>query len=357
MEGLLRSSNVAFVKLGYERLQDKFLDYVKKFGFGESTGIALPGEASGVLKMKEPVEFATATFGQGPLAVTTLQQTAAYAAAANGGRLMKPHIFKALIDPDTGKVVQYSSPQMIRQVISEKTSEEVKADLEQVVSNQKIGTGKNAYLPGYDIAGKTGTANIVKEGEKTYSKDTWLTSFIGFAPVQDPKIVLAVVADQPDLGGDFHKGGEVAPVVFKEIMSQALPYLGVMPKGESNTPSVETNSTVVVPDLLGKSIAEAQEQLAQLGLHPILLGKGNVVRNQFPKPDTPIEKNQDVDMVSEDQIGLDDVPDLKGKSLRDVIDICTLLNIPYHISGDGYVVQQRIINGQSGNAEEFDLQP
>lgn len=357
MEGLLRSSNVAFVKLGYERLQDKFLDYVKKFGFGTSTGIELTGEASGVLNMKEPVEFATATFGQGPLAVTTLQQTAAYAAAANGGKLMRPHIFKALIDPGTGNVVQSASPQMIRQVISEKTAEEVKADLEQVVSNQKIGTGKNAYLPGYEIAGKTGTANIVKEGEKTYSKDTWLTSFIGFAPVQDPKIVLAVVADQPDLGGDFHKGGEVAPVVFKEIMSQALPYLGVMPKEVSNTPSVETDPTVAVPDLLGKSISEAKEQLVKLGLHPVLLGKRGVVRKQFPNAGKPIEKNQDVDIVTEDQIGFNDVPDLKGMSLRDVIDICTLLNIPYRVSGDGYVVQQRIANGQDGNAVEFELQP
>jgi len=157
LEGLKRSSNVAFVHLGYEGLgEEKLRSYITNFGFGAKTGIELPGELVGSIRFHWPIEIATATFGQG-VSVTPIQQVAAVSAVANGGKLMKPQIVKQIEDPVTGKV-EVRKPTVVRQVISEETSRKVREYLEQVVSDQKLGTGKNAYIEGYRVAGKTGTA-------------------------------------------------------------------------------------------------------------------------------------------------------------------------------------------------------
>lgn len=350
MEGLLRSSNVAFVKLGYEGLkEDRFLKYVHNFGFGQSTGIDLPNEVPGVIRLKEPVEFATAAFGQGPLAVTTIQQTAAYAAIANGGKLMVPHVLKEIIEPQTGKVIKAIAPQFVRQVVSAKTANEVKNDLEQVVSNQKIGTGKNAYIPGYTVAGKTGTANIVKPGEKTYSTDTWLTSFIGFAPVDDPRILVSVIVDQPDLGGDFHKGSEVAPIIFKDIVSQSLDYLNVPKDNQTSGNQDKTDSALNVPSIEGLSVSDASSKLKQQGLQLQVFGRGEKILRQYPSANSEITNSETVYAATEDTIDETSMPSLKGKSLRDVMEICALLHLNYHVSGSGYVVSQSVTKTKDSN--------
>ncbi|WJH33085.1 penicillin-binding protein 2 [Paenibacillus sp. CC-CFT747] len=217
MEGLLRSSNVAFVKLGYEGLKREGLDsWIAKFGFGKKTGIAMPGEVGGVTGLKYDSDYARATYGQS-LTVTALQQTAAYAAIANGGKLMKPQLIKEIINPETKEVEKSFAPEVIRQVVTEETARQTSLALEQVVANQEQGTGRRAYINGYRVAGKTGTANIVKDGERTYSEDTWLISFIGYAPVDDPKILVAVIADQPELGGDYHLGERSPPPYLKKL--------------------------------------------------------------------------------------------------------------------------------------------
>lgn len=224
LEGLKRSSNVAFVKLGYEQLgNEKLLDYIHAFGFGQPTGIDLPGEAKGIVNPRYPAEFATATFGQG-VTVTAIQQIAAISAIANGGKLMKPHLLKAVIDSESGEVLEEVEPEVVRQVISEETATEVSWLLEQVVSDLEIGTGRKAYIEGYHVAGKTGTAQLVENG--TYATDKWVASFIGFAPVEDPKIALLVIAEKPNIE-DYRQAGDVVSPVFKEIMSKSLHYFGV----------------------------------------------------------------------------------------------------------------------------------
>ncbi len=153
LQGLKYSSNVAFVKLGYEKLgAEKFKSYIHNFGFGEKTGIEQPGELKGRIDFNYPSEVATATYGQGKVQVTPIQQVAAVAAVANGGRLMEPHLIKQIEDPVT-KTTQVVQPKVIRQVISEETSKKVGEYLEQVVSD---GTGRNAQIEGYRVAGKTG---------------------------------------------------------------------------------------------------------------------------------------------------------------------------------------------------------
>ncbi|MDF2935189.1 MAG: stage sporulation protein [Paenibacillaceae bacterium] len=348
MEGLLRSSNVAFVKLGIEKLgQQKLGKYITDFGFGTPTGIDLPGEANGVVKMKYKSEFATSTYGQG-LTVTAIQQLASYGAIANGGKLMKPYIIKEIIDPVTNEPVLVNTPTMVRQVVSEATAKEVGLDLEQVVSNREMGTGWRAYIDGYRIAGKTGTANIVIPGEKGYADGKWLITFAGFAPVDDPKIVVVIVADVPDLKKDYHLGGEVASPAFKEIISQSLSYLGVTSEASAaQMAKMETLSPV--PNVVGMGVSAAKTTLNQSGLKAEVIGSGGDVLKQIPLPDTKISSTQRVYLMTQEEETAN-IPNLAGKSLRDALEVCSLTGLKCKTEGEGYVVGQTV-TGDENNRE------
>jgi penicillin-binding protein 2B len=349
LDGLKHSSNVAFVKLGYEMLgKDRLVNYIKAFGFGEKTGIELPNEISRSFSLDYPSEVATAAFGQGKVLVTPIQQVAAVAAVANGGKLMEPHIIKSITDPATGtKTV--TQPKVVRQVISEQTSKKVGEYLEQVVSDQAIGTAKKAYIPGYRIAGKTGTAQKVSKGEATdpngsnYAKDRYVVSFIGYAPVEDPKIVLYIIMDEPQ--GDNVSGGSLAAPIFKEIMGKSLEHLGVKPhlsdadKQEDDTNAAQVTATV--PDVVGKTTTEAQAMLKQKNFHAGVLGKGTKVLQQLPKAGSVMPPSQRIYLLTDTSQG--NVPDLTGLSLRDAVEMCTLLQVPFTIEGQGYVSQQKAV--------------
>lgn len=355
MEGLLRSSNVAFVKLGYEKLgAEKLKHYIEAFGFGAKTGVDLPGEIPGVIPMRYPSETATATYGQG-LTVTAIQETAAYAAIANGGKLMRPYIVKEVLDPQTHEVVRANEPQVIRQVVSEETAKQVTLDLEQVVANQEMGTGRRAYIQGYRVAGKTGTAQVVLPGEKTYAEGKWLISFIGFAPVEDPRILVTVVADLPDLKGDYHRGGEVAAPVFREIVTQSLSYLGVAAQAAPGKLS-NFESTATVPDVTGLSASAAKTTVGQTGLKAEVIGSGANVLKQLPQAGTEISLSQRVYLVTQEEESLA-VPNLAGKSLRDALEVCTLLNIKCKTNGEGYVVSQSFNDNSEQRELTLELKP
>ncbi|SFB35828.1 penicillin-binding protein 2B [Cohnella sp. OV330] len=343
LEGLKRSSNVAFVKLGYEKLgKDKFKQYIDNFGFGQKTGIELAGEIAGTTQLTWERDYAAATFGQA-VSVTPIQQVAAVAAVANGGKLMTPHIIKSISDPNTGEKV-VTEPKVIRQVISEQTSKKVGEYLEQVVSDREIGTGRNAYIDGYRIAGKTGTAQKVIDG--VYAEDKFVVSFIGYAPVEDPKIVLYVLVDEPEdktLGG----GSGAAPI-FKEIMQKSLLHLGVLPNpskdseedkkkdGEAATPAPVTAKVI---DVKGMTAAQAKSKLGNSAFDAIVLGKGDKVVSQLPKAGAVLPTSQNVYLMTEKTIG--SVPSMKGLSLRDALDMCSLLGASCTASGQGYVSGQQ----------------
>ncbi|MCQ6558271.1 penicillin-binding transpeptidase domain-containing protein [Paenibacillus mendelii] len=342
LEGLKRSSNVAFVKMGYERLKaDKLIQYIKDFGFGQKTGIELPGEINGVMNINpnRAVEVATASFGQGPVSVTPIQQITAVAAVANGGKLMQPHIIKEIEDPVTNKT-EVVQPKMVRQVISEETSKQVSEYLEQVVSDQKIGTGKNAYIPGYRVAGKTGTAQKVTDG-KGYSDEKYVVSFIGFAPVGNPKIIVYVVVDEPN--DRYAGGGSVAAPVFKKIVEQSLRKMNVMPVLPANSGSKSTTKqkemTVTVPDLSGLGLSQAKAELKSRSLVAEIVGSGTAVKQQIPKLGTETSLNQKVYLITEDRDKLP-IPNMRGLPLRDALEICTLLNIRCVTEGQGFVTAQ-----------------
>ena len=179
LEGVKRSSNVAFVKLGYEMLgKERFTNYIREFGFTEKTNIDLPGEILGTLNMTYDSDISTMTYGYA-VSVTPIQQIAAISAVANGGKLMEPHMVKEIEDPNTGEV-QKIEPKVVRQVISPEAARETGTYLEQVVADQLNGTGKLAYIDGYRVAGKTGTA--IKSGGGYKDRSKQVVSFIGYAP-------------------------------------------------------------------------------------------------------------------------------------------------------------------------------
>lgn len=342
LEGVKRSSNVAFVKLGFEMLgQDKLLKYIDDFGFNGITGIDLPGEISGIVNPNPKIaaENATLSYGHGKVLVTPIQQLAAVAAIANGGKLMVPHVVKEITDPNSGKTA-VTQPQVVRQVISQESARETGSYLEQVVSDQNIGTGRHAYIEGYRVAGKTGTA-IKVEGQD-YVKSKVLVSFVGYAPVDNPKIALIVIIDEPNVEVG---GGTAAAPVFKEIVSQSLQYMGVPKLEEKTEDSTKEGAKATsapmrsTPDLTGKTVKEAKELLLDQGYDFEAVGTGASVVSQYPEKETPLATGQRIYILSQ-QGDKPVIPDLRGQSLRDALEILNLLKVGIAVDGEGYVQEQ-----------------
>ncbi|MBW7473655.1 PASTA domain-containing protein [Paenibacillus oenotherae] len=356
LDGLKHSSNVAFVKLGYERLQAaKLKDYITKFGFGQKTGIEL-GDSKGGINFNPSIniEVATAAFGQGRVQVTPIQQVAAVAAVANGGKLLVPHLVKEIEDPVTKKT-EVIEPKVVRQVISEKTAKLAGEYLEQVVSDQKIGTGKNAYIEGYRVAGKTGTAQKVEKNGKGYSTDKYVVSFIGYAPVENPKVIVYVVVDEPN--DPNAGGGSAAAPVFKDIMLQSLRHLGIKSSltstGDKNQ---QKGQTAQVPDLTDLKLAQAKEELKARSLGVEVVGKGGTVLQQIPKAGSFVSPAQRIYLITEDRSKLA-IPNMSGLSLRDALEICSLLQIRVYTEGQGFVTSQMLAKQNGERVIKLKLAP
>ncbi len=285
LEVVQNSCNPGFVVLGQMLGKETLFDYIKRFGFGTKTGIDLLGEENGILFDLDkvgPVELATTSFGQG-VSVTPIQQVAAVAAAINGGKLYRPYVAKKWIQPETGEVIQENEPHLVRTVISEATSAKVREALESVVA---LGTGRNAFIEGYRVGGKTGTAQKVKDG--VYAKDEHIVSFIGFAPADDPQVIIYIAVDDPQ-GIQF--GGLVAAPIVRNIMEDTLVYLGVEPRQEQMEKAYKYPDVpiVEVPDLTGLTTREIYEMLRS-DLQIVTSGKGNYIVNQAPKAGTRVEQ-------------------------------------------------------------------
>lgn len=279
------SCNPGFVALGQRLGKEKLFDYIKNFGFGTKTGIDLAGESTGILfKLSQvgPVELATTAFGQG-VSVTPIQQITAVSAAINGGKLYQPYVAKSWTNPDTGEIVASNQPKLIRQVVSEEASKQVREALESVVAN---GTGGNAFIDGYRVGGKTGTAQKVINGR--YSTSEHIVSFIGFAPADDPQIVVYTAVDNPQ-GIQF--GGVVAAPIVKNILTDALEYMKVPPREKQMNKKYKYGEIpiVTVPDLIGKTAQDIYEDM-NMNFNLARSGSGKVVINQSPKAGARVEK-------------------------------------------------------------------
>ena len=250
--------NPGFVELGRRLGKDTLFHYIDQFGFGKKTGIDLNGEGSGILFSLDkvgPVELATTAFGQG-VSVTALQQVAAVSAAINGGILLKPFIVKRITEPLTNEIILDNSPKEIRRVISEETSEKVRYALESVVA---LGSGRNAYIDGYRVGGKTGTAQKVNNG--VYMVGNYITSFMGFMPADHPEIVIYVAIDHPK--GITAYGGTVAAPIARNILEDAISILNIDKRdnGMSKEYRYFDVKYITVPNVIGMDIKSARENL------------------------------------------------------------------------------------------------
>ncbi|MCL2575502.1 MAG: penicillin-binding transpeptidase domain-containing protein [Defluviitaleaceae bacterium] len=272
LQGVENSCNPVFMEIG-ERLGAELLhDWLGRFGFNERTGVDLPGEAVGIMFAPEnigPVEVATISFGQG-FQITPLQLLRASAAAVNGGYMITPHVGHKIVDNDGMLVEEFFHPRG-RQVISPDISDTMKEVLESVVY---VGTGNRSYIPGYRIGGKTATSQKLPRGSGRY-----ISSFLTFAPAEDPQIMALVIIDEPK--GAYY-GGQVAGPVMKELLSSVLPYLEIEPIFNEEELQMDGVGQVVVPNVANINLAAARHTLHQLGLETVTMGSGRVVDMQFP---------------------------------------------------------------------------
>lgn len=288
LEVVENSCNPGFVTMGQRLGKERLFEYIKNFGFGKKTEVDLIGESNGILfKIQRvgPVELGTTSFGQG-VSVTPIQQMAAVSATINGGKLMKPYIAKEWRDSVTHDIIGRTTPTQVRQVISEETSKQVRSALESVVSR---GTGHNAYIEGYRVGGKTGTAQKSANGH--YISNEYIVSFIGFAPADDPQILVYVAVDNPKAQAF---GGTIAAPVVKNVLESSLPYLNV----EKRTSDIEREIAygdkkyVEVPNLVGMAIKEITNSYYTMPLE--VSGKGTHVIKQSPKPGIKVEEGSKI---------------------------------------------------------------
>jgi stage V sporulation protein D (sporulation-specific penicillin-binding protein) len=328
------SCNVGFVQVGLDLGLEKYYKYLHGFGFGRKTGIDLPGEADGILVPQSratQLDLATMAMGQAN-AVTALQLVAAVSAVANGGKLMKPYLLHEAVDNE-GNVIKKNEPQMIKQIISEATAHKLCMILEGEVTQ---GTGQNAYIEGYRVGGKTGTAQKIKPGGG-YMDNEYVSSFIGLAPADDPRLVCIIVVDAPQ--GYPYYGGTVAAPGVREILKDSLRYMNVPMNGEAKESASDDADTVLVPDLVNLPMTDALNSLKQRGLNAKVEGQGDLVWQQTPKARTRIARGSQIIVYLSPYTGADadtevTVPDLAGKSMKEVAKI--LADLSLHLTPEGY---------------------
>jgi stage V sporulation protein D (sporulation-specific penicillin-binding protein) len=283
------SCNTGFVTLGQKIGKETLFEYIRKFGFGEKTGVDLNGESSGILFNLDkvgPVELATTSFGQG-VSVTPIQQITAVSAAINGGYLLTPYIVKSINEPETNTVIKQNDVTIKRKVISEETSEKVRYALESVVTN---GTGRNAFIDGYRVGGKTGTAQKVQDGK--YMVGNYIVSFMGFMPANDPQIIVYVAVDNAK--GISQYGGTVAAPIVRNILLDAIDILDIKkPEGASEKNyNYNEKKYLSVPDVVGLSLNDAMKQLKSFKVE--YSGSGDTVSYQTPEKDTRIYEGETI---------------------------------------------------------------
>lgn len=328
---LVNSCNTFSVYVGQKLGVDLFYKYFDAFGFTEKTGIDLPGEGSpvaGVTYHSPEISFTNSnlvsvSFGQSNQ-VTPIQVASAISAVGNGGKLMKPFIVQKTVD-DSGNTISETEPTVKRQVISETTADTVKSYMEEVV---KRGTGANAYVAGYHVAGKTGTS------EKTGIEEVaYIASFAGFAPCDDPAVTVVIVIDNPK--GARYSGGDIAAPVAGEVFSKVLPYLGIEP---SYTEEELANLSEPTPDMVGKALTQAKSELASTAHNVRVIGSGDTVIAQSPEAGRSTPANGVIVLyTSEDsQEETAIVPDFSGLTVSQANQVAVNRGFNIRISGSSF---------------------
>lgn len=334
-QGLMNSCNPFFITIGQKLGTDRFYKYFKAFGFTEETGIDLPAEATPVggvtYHKKEDMgisQLSSSSFGQ-TFQVSAIQMITAVSAVANGGKLMEPYVVAKQLDQE-GNTVYENTPTVKRQVVSESTAETVISMMESVVSK---GTGKNAYVPGYRVAGKTGTS------EKLTVDGEYIASFVGCAPADDPQIAVLIVIDEPQ--GASHGGGAIAAPVAGSVIEQTLKYMNVEPVYTDEELSKLNAST---PDVSGMTVSQAKNVVENSGFTARVVGNGDKVVSQYPIKAQSISMGGVVILYTQTDSNntTSTVPDLKGLSISEANK--RAVNSGYNIKVSGATLDSEVVS-------------
>ena len=289
------SCNPGFVNLGLRLGKEKLFSYIDKFGFGEKTGVDLNGEANGIIFNVDKIgdlETATTAFGQG-VSVTPIQQITAVSAAINGGTLYKPYIVKSLNEPETNSVIFENKKEVVRKVISDETSQKVRYALESVVTN---GTGRPAFIDGYRVGGKTGTAQKVKDGR--YMVGNYIVSFIGFLPADDPQVIVYVAVDNAK--GVTQYGGTIAAPIAKNILKDAISALNIQKREGASEKKYNylDRKYATIENVVGMTPSEAIKALKPFKVE--FSGTGSTISYQSPSAGERIYEGETVRLLLSD---------------------------------------------------------
>ncbi len=361
VEAVKNSCNPVFVELGQKMGAETLYNYIDGFGMSDITGIDLPGERKSIMYNINdvgPVELATISFGQS-ISVTPIQLINAVAAIANDGKLMKPRIVKELVDKE-GNVIHRFEETMVRQVISETTSKAMREIMEAAVSD---GSGSHAYIPGYRVGGKTGTAQKVVG--KGYAQGLYVSSFVGIAPADDPQLAVLTIVDEPR--GFSTYGSITSAPIAKEILEDSLRYLEIKPKYTDKEEEFIKNE-VVLPEVRNITVKEAGKILVnknlQFNTEPEHYADENaIVVDMFPKPGAKIPERSIILLYTKPNGNIPssvEIPDLKGKTIREVNVILSNLGLRLKISGSGLASTQYPVAGtivDSGTIISVEFKP
>lgn len=337
------SCNPVFITFGQQLGATTFSKYFEAFGLSEKTGIDLPGEALPTyhkLSNMGVTELASSSFGQ-TFKITPIQMITAISTAVNGGYLVQPHIVNEVVDND-GNTIKSVGTTVKRQVISTKTSETIRVLMEAVVDS---GGGKNAYVSGYRIGGKTGTSQKVSEMLETGESGLYVASFCGVAPINDPEIALLVILDEPH--GDAYYGGTIAAPVGGQIMAEILPYMGIEPQYSEEELS---KLGIKVPSVTGQTLEFAKKIITEKGLSYKVIGDGDTVIKQFPASTGTISSGSVVMLYTTEDAAVEKttVPNFYGLSVNDANELAknSKINIQFagtSISGSGVTAYKQSI--------------
>ena len=338
-EALQNSCNPVFVELALRLGTERMYQYLHAFGLGSRTNVDLQGEGSGILipvQSVKNVDLARIGFGQS-VAVTPIQMITAACAVINGGRLMQPYLLKEAIAPD-GTVLYRTQPKVVSTPISEETSATMRELLELVVSE---GGAKNAAIEGYRIGGKTGTAQVYKDGR--IARDVHIGSFLGFAPADDPRIALLVIVDEADVPVDY--GGTTAAPFARQILADVLPYLGCKPSSQ------DEREEIAVEDVVGLPLWQARKVIAEQGFSVLDDGAGDTVTAQMPSGGGKLIEGGQVMLYTytDDPLQTEElvcVPDVEGLSIARAASLLRQRGLDMTIEGTGFAIRQEPAAGQ-----------
>ena len=343
-QAIINSCNPAFMQIGAKVGTAKFWEYYQAFGYSELTGIDLPGESDDQFfpGSMGVVDLAVASFGQG-FSITPIQMITAVSAVANGGNLVQPHVVKQIQDSN-GNVVQNYDTKIKRKVVSSSVSKTLNTILQH---NSEQGGVKCGYVAGYRVAGKTGTSEKLVDSNGDGVED-YIASFLGYAPADNPKYAMLMFFDTPT--GDNYYGSVVAAPVFSQIMEEVLPYLEVETE---YTDREREDLDAIAGQYVGLSTEDAQQQISDEGLTPVVKGSGSKVIAQMPESNSTVPKGGTVVLYTDKSSAKEtvEVPNLLDMSLSDVNSVASQYGLNVSVkgtsstSGDGISTKQSIAEG------------